>query len=356
MNIAILLKEYPPNVIGGTETQTRKMAHALARSGHDVTIYTKSYPETEEQKEPFSLERVPTWHYSPFISTLTFVFFVTLTLLLRRNRHDVLQCMMIYPNGFVGFLVSKLTGLPYFAWIRGGDYYFMKDTPVKRWMIQHVLKDTTVLVQTEQIRADVEKEFEPKDLRILGNGVDIPDRTAEGDDIVFVGRLEHQKGVHVLLQSAAELPDSEHVLIVGDGSEREHLELMADELGVDASFVGSVQPASVPQYLRRGKVFVLPAVKGEGLPNALLEAMAAGLPVIATSTGGIVDSVEEGETGYIVPPGDINLLQDRLDRLCSDEELRTNMGRNGRRLVSQRFSWERIVNELETVYSSVTIG
>jgi glycosyltransferase involved in cell wall biosynthesis len=259
--------------------------------------------------------------------------------------------MMIYPVGFVGYLASLLAGLPYFAWIRGGDYYFMKDHPIKRWTIRRVLADTLVLVQADRVRADVHREFPSADLRVLGNGVDVPEETADGDAVVFVGRLREQKGVHVLLEALS--GTDERLLVVGDGPEREALEAQARELGVDATFVGEVAPDAVGEYLRRGKLFVLPAVRGEGLPNAMLEAMAVGLPVVVTDTGGVADAVHEGETGYVVAPGDADALGDRVRALCTDEVRRERMGAAAREYVRDTHGWDRIVDELEEVYAAV---
>lgn len=351
MRVAILVKEFPPDVIGGTETQTKRLAGALDARGHDVTVYTKSYPSDSAPDVDYDLVRVPTWHLNDVVGTLTFALFALLYLLRDRRQYDVVQCMMIYPVGFVGYLASLLAGLPYFAWIRGGDYYFMKDHPIKRWTIRRVLADTLVLVQADRVRADVHREFPSADLRVLGNGVDVPEETADGDAVVFVGRLREQKGVHVLLEALS--GTDERLLVVGDGPEREALEAQARELGVDATFVGEVAPDAVGEYLRRGKLFVLPAVRGEGLPNAMLEAMAVGLPVVVTDTGGVADAVHEGETGYVVAPGDADALGDRVRALCTDEVRRERMGAAAREYVRDTHGWDRIVDELEEVYAAV---
>lgn len=350
--IAILVKEFPPDVIGGTETQTKRMARELDAAGHEVTVYTKAYAtDRDDDSLPYEVVRVPNWHINSFVSTLTFVLAATFLLLRDARDYDILQCMMIYPNGFVGRVVSAIQGIPYFAWVRGGDYYFMKDMPVKRGMIKSVLRDTRVLVQTERVAADVRSEFNDTSLTVLGNGVDIPSATADGDEIVFVGRLKDQKGVDVLLRAAANL--DERVLIVGDGSERSNLEALAKRLDVDAEFVGEVPPDAVPDYLRRGKLFVLPSVRGEGLPNAVLEAMAVSLPVVVTDTGGVADAVIDGETGYVVNPGDLDALGDRIGRLCRDDDQRERMGEAAREWVIKNHGWETIVDSLEDVYADV---
>jgi glycosyltransferase involved in cell wall biosynthesis len=350
MRVAILVKEFPPDVIGGTETQTKRLAEVVQQqTDHEVTVFTKSYTESDTFETEYELVRVPTWHASPVISTLTFLLGSLILLLWRHQEFDVLQSMMVYPTGFIGYLCSVLVGLPYFAWIRGGDYYFMKQHRIKRRLISTVLADTLVLVQTDRVRDDVLSEFPEANIRVLGNGVDIPDVTADGDKVVFVGRLEEQKGVHVLLNSVADL--NEQLLIVGDGSERDALEKQAVEQDVDAEFVGEVPPSAVTEQLRDGKIFVLPSVRGEGLPNAVLEAMAVGLPVVVTDTGGVADSVQAGETGYVVNTEDETQLREGIKAVNNNK---TEMGEEARKYIKKNYCWEKIVSELNKIYSRTT--
>jgi glycosyltransferase involved in cell wall biosynthesis len=324
------------------------------QSDMEVTVYTKSYPGNQGKiSTPYNIVRVPNWSITPFISTLSFVIIATLLLIRDADRYDVLQCMMIYPNGFVGYIVNRIRGLPYFAWIRGGDYYFMKEINWKRWMIKKVLADTLVLVQTEHIRRDVRSEFPDSTLRVLGNGVDLPEECADGDEIVFVGRLKDQKGVDILLRAASNM--DEELLIVGDGPQREELETLAEELEVTATFVGWVDPDSVGTYLQRGKLFVLPSVDGEGLPNALLEAYAYGLPVVATDTGGVSDAVVDDETGFVVEPRSVSELTEKITFLCENPKSRESMGQNARNYVEESHSWPQIIREVKNIYSSMSI-
>jgi len=352
MRVSILVKEFPPDVIGGTETQTYRMARELEkRTDHDIVVYTKAYASHEaDAQEPFDVVRVPNLRTSPFLSTLTFVAFATLYLLRDSRKLDVLQCMMVYPNGFVGYVVSALTGLPYFAWIRGGDYYFMKDVRVKRWMIERVLNDTTVLVQTPKIRRDVLKEFPEANLEVLGNGVDIPPETADGEAIVYLGRLEEQKGVDVLLRAVDGLGES--VVIVGDGEDRGRLESLASSIDTDIQFVGRVDPEKVTEHLRRGKLFVLPSVRGEGLPNAVLEAMAVGLPVVATDTGGVADVVEDDYTGYVVEPNDEEELRVAIETVVASDTF-DRLGENARCEVWKKHSWPVMIGTISSLYEEV---
>jgi glycosyltransferase involved in cell wall biosynthesis len=353
MNIGILVKEFPPTVIGGTELQTQRMAAELNRgTEHEVTVYTKAYQD-DQPDVPFDIVRIPNWKRSPFISTLTFLVIGIFYLVRDHNDIDILQCMMIYPTGFMGLVLKKLTATPYFAWIRGGDYYLMKDHPIKRRAIRSVLKDTLVLVQAESIREDVLSEFpSANEIEILGNGVEIPEEVATGEYVLYLGRLHEKKGVEVLLRAAE--PLNESLLIIGDGDQRGFLESLANRLELDVKFVGEVPQESVVDYLCRGKVFVLPSNKAEGLPNAVLEAMATGLPVIATDTGGVRDLIDHGEIGYVVEPGDIDEIRERLAHLSENPQARESMGKNAREYVEHHHAWSRIIVELDKIYSRLS--
>ena len=351
MNVAIILRTFPPDIIGGMETQTKRMATELHEAGHDVTVFTKRFGKPDDTDVPYEVARVRHWQLNPFVSDLTFLVFALLALLRRRNEFEVLQCMMIYPMGFLGYVVNKLTGLPYFAWIRGGDYYLMNDVGWKRWMMRRVLADTLVLAQSEEIRDDITADFDDIDceIEVLGNGVSVPDETADGDGVLYVGRLAPKKGLEYLLEAMADI--DAHLTVVGDGSERNRLETLAAKLDVDITFVGEVEPEDVGKYYRDAGVFVLPSLEGEGMPNVVLEAMSWGLPVVATDSGGLPTMIKDGENGFLVPMRNSDLLATRLTELLEESKKQTKMGRAARKHVRESYSWNWLIEELSIVYS-----
>lgn len=354
MRIAIVVKDFPPDVIGGTETQTMRMAEALSDHDHDVTVFTKRYGDHDDSNLPFATVRVPNIRANPFISTLTFLIASLYLLVRRAEEFDVCQCMMVYPNGFLGYVLKRLTGLPYFAWIRGGDYYFMKGVGWKRWMIRRVLADTRVLVQAPGIADDVRADFPnvELDLAVLGNGVEVPAGTANGEGVLFVGRLAPMKGVEVLLKAMTDVDAS--LTIVGDGPERTRLESLADKLGVKATFVGRVPPDQVEEFYREAAVFCLPSTGEEGMPNAVLEAMAWGLPCVTTDSGGLPSLVGDGNRGFVVPREDPERLRECLDIVLSNPERRKEVANNAREYVEANHSWPAIVASLETHIEAVS--
>lgn len=355
-NVAIVLKTFPPDVIGGMETQTKQMATELHDRDHEVTVFTKRFGSHDDSDLPYEVIRVRNWQLSPVISDLTFLVFAFFSLLRRRNEFDVVQCMMLYPVGFLGYILKKFGGPPYFAWIRGGDYYLMNDVRWKRWMMRRVLVDTLVLAQSDEIKADLENDFDDVDSQIdvLGNGVHLPSESADGDGILYVGRLVPKKGLNYLIEAMDSIEAK--LTIVGDGPERDKLEHLATSVDAQITFEGMVPPAGVDTYYRDSSIFVLPSIEGEGMPNAVLEAMAWGLPVIATESGGLPSMIGNDETGYLVPMRDSSALSNRIQYLQSNEGERTRIGTNARQYVQEYHSWESICSELEQHYQRVQRG
>lgn len=356
LHIAIIVKEFPPHRIGGLETQAYRWARELhQRSDCQVTVYTKSYDKDVEYETgflnpDFNVVRVPNLTVSPG-RAISFKVLVFLFLLKDIEKYDILQCMQIQPYGFMGYLLKKLCGIPYFAWIRGGAYYYGLENTYSRFMIQTVINDARVLVQNEKVEQDVLSDFPTANLTVVNNGVNIPDSTADGDKVVYVGRLVEEKGVDKLINALEGL--NQTLLVVGEGSDRGRLESLAKEKDVPVEFVGEVPPESVQEFLKQGKVFVLPSLHAEGSPNVILEAMAVGLPVVATNSGGTSGIIQNGETGYLVERGNKKELKMRIKELLSEDQTRIRMGANAREHVRQHHSWEQLAEELVGFYKDI---
>jgi glycosyltransferase involved in cell wall biosynthesis len=169
--------------------------------------------------------------------------------------------------------------------------------------------------------------------------------------VVTLARLTAQKGIGVLLRAAAELPDVSFV-IAGEGPERDRLEAEARSLGITdrVEFVGFQRDSAA--LLASADLFVLPSLN-EGLPLALLEAMAAGTPVVATAIGGIDEVVTHGEHGLLVPAGDASALASAIDTLLRGPALATRLASAARVRVREAFSMERKIREVTAVYDAV---
>jgi glycosyltransferase involved in cell wall biosynthesis len=197
-------------------------------------------------------------------------------------------------------------------------------------------------------------------IRIIHSGVDpepyekIPAPDGDRSPIVVgsVASLEERKGHRFLLQAARELKRQGHRFsyrIAGDGSQKRRLLELTRSLQLESEikFVGFT--SDVPAFLRGIDVFVLPSLS-EGLGVAALEAMAAARPVIASAVGGLTDTVIEGETGLLVPPGDSASLARALGRLATEKELIRAMGEKGRARFLNHFTMERMARANEEFY------
>jgi glycosyltransferase involved in cell wall biosynthesis len=173
--------------------------------------------------------------------------------------------------------------------------------------------------------------------------------------IGMVARMVRAKGISYVLEAARHvlsgIPGALFVF-VGDGPDRSAFETEAQQLGVAGSIVFTGARFDMPGVYRSFDLFLLPSLN-EGMPMSLLEAMAAGVPVIATAVGGIPEVVAEGRTGLLVKPADAASLGTAIMRLLSDSELRQRLGREGQRVVRATYSAERMAQEYIAVYREV---
>ena len=173
--------------------------------------------------------------------------------------------------------------------------------------------------------------------------------------VVSVGRLDSQKGYDVLIEAAKLCADrgvDAEFVIAGDGPRRQELEQkIADyRLASKVQLVGRTD--DVRGLLTAADVFVSSS-RWEGMPNAVLEAMAAGLPVVATAVGGTVELVVHDETGLLVPPGDAGAIADAVTALVSDPTYRASLGKRAHTRVMTHFTWERNVAAFSALYDDL---
>jgi glycogen synthase len=175
--------------------------------------------------------------------------------------------------------------------------------------------------------------------------------------VLFVGRLAPQKGVRALVAAAGLLEDeSAQVLLVGDGPERPALQREAERLGVGGRlhFVGFLAHDRLPAVMSHADLLVLPSLYEE-LGTVLLEAMQAGLPIVASKTGGIPDVIEDGVNGMLVPPGDPKAIALAIDRLLANRDLARRLS-EGTQEGGKDYDWEVLAGRVLRVYRGVTAG
>lgn len=181
-----------------------------------------------------------------------------------------------------------------------------------------------------------------------------------GKRLLYVGRLAVVKGLPILLESLVMLKRSHPdilLTVVGDGPDRAKLEQMTEQLGLSGNvkFVGYQSQTEVRQYMQQTDIFVMSSF-AEGVPVVLMEAMAAGVPVVATQIAGVSELVENGVSGYLVPPGDAVSLANGIDKLLNDHQLRIVLGQAGRAKVEQEFNIHHEAARLYNVMKNALSG
>ena len=176
-------------------------------------------------------------------------------------------------------------------------------------------------------------------------------RPVPGPIVGAVGRLEEQKGFDVLLRSLSDVPDAT-LVVVGDGGERQALQTLARDLGIDARVIWAGWEGDPRAWLPAFDVWVLPS-RFEAFPLALLEALLAESAVVATDVGSVAEVVRNGETGLLVPPDAPAALATALRRLLGEEALRRRLGADGRRLVLERFTADRMARSFRALYDEL---
>ena len=352
MKIAILVSGFPPNDIGGAETQSYNMAKQLAKRGHNVTVLTRRShgAEKEEMIEGFSVKRFRIIDL-PVLRYFSHMIF-SLREISKLKDADILQCMMLRPNGVIGALAKKLLGIKTVVWLRSSYTDSLRGGIFSRALGNFAIRNADlVLTQTEIVRKQVLEDFPGKNIKAIPNGIDPGKKISHGRSIVFVGNFIPRKGIPYLMKAMRKLKGA-RLVMVGDGPEMQQTKEMAK--GMDVEFVGRVQPEEVKKHLMKRCIFVLPSVsgKGEGFPNVILEAMSVGLPVVATRIAGIPEIIEDGRTGFLVNEKNPEELADRMGKLLKDTKLRKRMSENCLKEV-KKYSWKNVIKVVESNYRTL---
>lgn len=259
--------------------------------------------------------------------------------------------------------------------IHGGGFrdFYSRSGGLVRAMIRYCLnRADVIIVLSQQMRSDFESiGVDCKKLAIVSNGVVVPELTAhrkttgEGQNapltVLFLNRIDVPKGVDDLLAAAESVcRRSQHVAfrVVGPACGcHARIVKVLQEKGLEEriQLLGPVSgQQKIAQYMQ-ADIYVLPSHL-EAFPIGLLEAMACGLPCVATTVGGIPEIIEDGVNGLLIPPGNASGLSEALWKLIADPELRHRLGQNARETIQQRYTWEHTLKALKAVYDSVSTG
>jgi glycosyltransferase involved in cell wall biosynthesis len=372
--------------MGGPALHVAYLTAGLAERGYETTLVAGSLARGEDSMAfvadelGIEVERIEELHreISPLRDAVAIV---RLARLIRRVRPHILHTHTA-KAGAVGRLAALLAGdarppivvhtfhghvlRGYFDPLRTAGFRLLE-----RWL---ATKTTALVAVSPQVRDDLvslgvaprerfvvvrvgieleqrvaaERDGRGESRRVLGIG---PDRFAVG----WIGRMTGVKRTDDVLRAFRRLRDrgvDACLCMIGDGPDRAAVERRAHELGLmrDTLFLGYQE--EVAPFYAAFDAMILPSIN-EGTPVSAIEALAAGRPVVATRVGGVPDVVREGEDGFLVEPGDVDALAERLARLAADPELRERFGAAGRARVIPRYSVARLVDDIDLLYRSL---
>ncbi len=298
----------------------------------------------------------------------TTVALVRLLFFLKKMKPTIVHSFLFRAN-ILARIAGYLTGVPIIISsirVMGGEKrYFHFIERITSFMVDHYI------AVSESVKCYVmqKSKISDKNISVIYNGIDIknhnylsvknvkmPFAVEEGDDIlVTVGRLHKQKGhaylLHAISKVVKEIPKIK-LLIIGKGEEENKLKDLAKSLDLTNEIIFVGLRHDVKKLLSLARLFILPSL-WEGMPNVLLEAMAAGKAVIATEVGGIPEVVVHGETGILVPPEDSDALAKSIKYLLQDEIKINKMGETGRVQVEKHFTIAKMLERTEILYQKL---
>jgi glycosyltransferase involved in cell wall biosynthesis len=332
---------------GGAQTYVGSLLAPLARD-FDVVVAAHGDGALSDAARSAGVRFVPLKHLRRPISVWRDVLgLLELLRLLRRERPHIVHVNSAKAAA-LGRVAAALARVPIRVYTVHG-WAFLAYTGLAsaayRWVERALrpLTTVTVCVSENERRAGLAaRACAELSTVVIRNGVEPTDSDADGVPsarrrLVMVGRLQAPKDPLTLVHALATLPErSFEALLVGDGPDRATVEEEIGRLGLASAVRLLGERADVPELLRAADIFVL-STRSEGLPLSILEAMAAGLPVVASSVGGVPELVLDGQTGMLVPPGDPDALAAAIERLLEDPGLSGRLGEAGRVRAAEHF-------------------
>ncbi len=370
LRVLMVSSSYAP-VVGGLERNLAQLGRRLVARGHRVAVLTRRWPGTAARQDDGGIEVVRVAAPGGGMGFLA----GGLAWLAGHGREfDVVHCHQLLSPALLGVLGKPLHRAPVLVLVVAGGEYgeaaTIRSRPLlapRLALLRRVDRYLTLTAGNAEELAQVGLGSVP--VTQVPNGVDTA-AFAPSDPgrqpalrrglglghlarlLVFVGRLDPAKNLAGLLRAWARVAPGHPgagLALVGDGPQRAELAALAGELGLGQSLIFLGQRHDVPAILAAADGFVL-ASRSEGMPNALLEAMAAGLPSLVTAVGAMPEMIDHGVQGLVAPPGDEAALADGLERLLGDPAGAAAMGAAARRRAEQRHDFEAVADAMVGIY------
>ena len=370
MKILLINSEYPP-IGGGAGNASSNIARMLVQRGHDVLVLTSHWNDLpfEETRDGVEVIRQSTLRRrmdrSNALEQISFIFSASFRTfgLIRPFKPDITLAFFGLPSGAVALLLKWLYRIPYVVSLRGGDvpgfrpYDFRIYHKLAAPFLHLIWGNADSIIANSNGLQKLALAFDSRyTIPIISNGVDTSQFTTPNRDwspprILSAGRVVYQKGFDLAMCALSQLKDLEWIwTIAGDGPQMPMLKAMSKEYGINERirFLGWLSSEQIKEQYAAANLFLFPS-RHEGMPNAVLEAMASGLPVVATKIAGNEELVVDGETGRLVPAEDVDALRESLRPLLVEAQMREQMGRAARQRVESSFSWAHVAQRYENI-------
>ena len=351
------LQYITPSRLAGAEYFFLRVISHLANCGHRVIVVTKRDTPLRAEIEKINHPNIVlhAWHTHGKVDPATLR---KLCRLIREERVDIINTHLTTAS-WQGALAGKITGVPTVAvvhatdrktWFQYADYLIAVSAGVKRALIEQGIEPAKIEVLYHGI--DLDQYIAPLDSATAKAALGLP---ADARTVGVVASLIPRKGHRFLLEALKNLEKSigpVHALFAGEGELEAELRAQVREMGLAerVHFLGFRR--DVPNVVCAMDAFVLPSLK-EGLSIAVMEAMALEKPVICSAIAGLPEVVRDGQTGFLVPPGDSAALQNALERLFADENLRQQLGHNARCFLEAHFEQTACLDAMEAYFRRI---
>lgn len=346
--------------IGGAQIHVLQILKGLSPSYEFILVTGEEDYLTEKSRQSGITVVICPTLVRPINPVKDFRALVSLWQLLRRYKPDLLHAHS-FKAGMVGRIAALLAGTSSLFTAHGWAF-----TPgvssgqrvfgfVIEFMLSRITKGVIAVSRHDFELAKKSHTVSSDKLYLVQNCADLTDVASKPEEepvkLISIGRLAPAcKNQQMLLQVMAALPASVTLTIVGEGAHRPLLEERIDQLGLADRVTLPGKVEDIRPYLSSSQIFVLSS-DYEGLPLSVLEAICAGLPVVATDVGGVSEAVVDGETGYLVPRGDVALFGQRLMQLIDNPGRRKEMGARGRQRYEAYFKPEQFLDKTAGIYS-----
>lgn len=377
MRILMLDNEYPP-LGGGTGVVNYHLLDGLRQLDPDIEVdlvtssRSRGRYEYSEMTPAIRLHKVPVdnrnIHHATNLELLRYAWrgYRYARRLAMQRSYDLCFAFAGVPAGGIAWALRRSSGLPYIVSLQGPDvpgfenryrYVYLALTPI----IRQIWRDAAAVIAISQRHRALAWQTAPGlPIDIIVNGVDLahfpPVMRPPGAPVTVLcaARLIERKGQQYLLEAAAQLRRrgvAVRILLAGTGDAEPQLRQQAYASGLDdcVEFLGFVERDAMPAVYAQADIFCLPSFN-EGMSMALLEAMASGLPVVVTETGGLEELLDSN--GLVVPWAAVERLADALAFLINDEQRRADWGQRGRQ-IAEGFTWPAIVQQYVQLFQRV---